>query len=274
MSDHLNEKSAETCSESTRPAFRLSQEEDLHHGKKPLSFRKAFLLGYTGLVITIILCVLFSRHPEASTPHLILFGTIAILPVMGILLVLCLFLYHITESTLNPGKYRSIHTIQPILYLAPLWGIAILFLTITVEDRIWGATNALSHTTDGTVTMKEIEDFRDLQGNALKCSFTTVYFRTTPKVVERLLLLHKYEKQHLPSNPQGEEERKYLKQKLESIEHKVNLPQEGWPNIHEWDGVEVFSYTEEIPPRSHIVYYLITDKDHRQVILERDGLTD
>ena len=185
--------------------------------------------------------------------------------------------YKISGVLLKRFDKKWIHRTRLAVSLCPIWGFALLIVIGIFTERMAGPQATLHSVTNGTVSINEAEDLRDNKRAGMKCQYNTVYFQTTPEVVERLLKQREYQKKW----PLPEENLDYFSkeeisgQLQELIKSSIGTLPEDWPDPKEWDGVEVFYLEEENPhsrPGSCFCYCLITDKVHRQVILEYDDI--
>lgn len=241
--------------------------------KAIVSFLKAAIITDILSLGIALLSNQFAYKPEPTflivllftlvTPFLMLFGLIP---------------YGLFSLLLKRFRNKFLYRMRIITGLSPIWGLAIFVVVINCIDGIQGEAGALSRFAGNVVSIDEVEDFRvSTHQYALKCNFETAYFRTTPRVIDRLLQLHDYEQKwpfpddYLKTLPET-----YVQDELRKlIKRSIGFPPEDWPNPLDWKDIEVFEFRKEhdYSKGSKTSYYLIADKEHHHVIMQRQNMS-
>ena len=244
--------------------------------KRPTNFIKAYLITWVISGLVVLLAFAFIRY-DGMRAYYFFFGFFGFNMQAVFFLGIGFAIYSLSGKLLKRFENQWLHHIRLALCLAPLWGFALLIAVGVFSEWTGGPESTLGYITKHTVSVNEVEDLRDNRRAGMKCKYWTASFQTTPEVVERLLKQREYQKKW----PLPEENLDYFSkeeisgQLQELIKCSIGTLPENWPDPTTWDGVEVFEITEDNPhsrPGSYYRYCLITNKEHRQVILEYDDI--
>lgn len=235
--------------------------------KRPLGYFKAFLItGIISLTVT-ALSMFCMRHADVFLINYVIMTVVALPMLFFFAAVVGLLPYWLLGKTSQHFLHGRLHIVRLGISFFPIWGLALFSVFSVCRDHIYGPAVTLGIVTENTVSADETEDLRDDLDSLRRHPQYTVYFRTKPEVVDRLLKLYDYKQKWPIVDANLEEEERDSHQSQLKI--RITPHAENWPDPFQWTGVEIFCHTKKIASKCEVENWLITDKKYQKVILKR-----